>query len=224
MSTANGSVAWRLVVKDLYLHRWLVVVTLASGIASLLVSGIDKADNVRTGPNLGLLLFITTVVAFGIFVPMTGILKERQDRSQLWVLSLPISPRGYAQAKVWASLIAFLVPWLLLTGIVIVAETLAGRSGGLGVFLVMMTFFLAAFCLLVALVVVTMSEAWAIAGILASNVAVTVFLTKVLTLPGIAGGSGFTPRILTVLALELALIAVALGLALTLPARKKDFV
>lgn len=224
MNIVNGSVAWRLVVKDLYLHRWLVVVALVSGIASLVVSGLDEGDHVKTGPNLGFLLFITTVVAFGIFVPMTGILKERQDRSQLWVLSLPIAPSGYARAKVWASLIAFLVPWLLLTGFVVVAEVLAGRGGGLPFFLSMMTFFLATFCLLVALVVITMSEAWAIVGILASNVAVTVFLTKVSALPGLAGRSGFTPELLVVFALELALIALALGLAITLPSRKKDFI
>ena len=66
----------------------------------------------HTGLNIGILLFMTTVIAFGVFLPMLGILKERLDRSQLFVLSLPMSAGAVLVAKVRAALIAFLVPWL----------------------------------------------------------------------------------------------------------------
>ena len=230
VTPTNRSIVGRLVAKDLYFCRWLIAGTLIAGVLSLAISRLSTADNAATGPNLGIILFITTIIAFGVSLPMVAILKERQDRSQLFVLSLPVSPAQYSIAKVSAALIAFLVPWLVLTAGVVVATALsAGPHGGVPFFVAMMTFFLASFCLLMAVVVVTMSEMVAVAGILLTNVAVTVFLVKVGRLPGVAGRSQdavatWSPTILTILALEIAAILLALGLAFYLPSRKRDFV
>lgn len=223
------SIVGRLVAKDLYLYRWLIASALIAGVVSLVISRFSEGDNVDTGLNIGIFLFMTTIIAFGIFIAMFGILKERQDKSQLFVLSLPVSPAQYSMAKVWAALIAFLVPWLVLTAGVVVATVLSGGpNGGIPFFVLMMTFFLTNFCLLMAVVVITMSELWSIAGILITNVSVTPFLAKVGNLPGVAGRSQdalatWSPTILTVLGIEIALILLSLGLAFYLPSRKKDF-
>src|SRR5262245_1361248 len=109
------SIVSRLIAKDLYLYRWLIVGALIAGMASLFISRYSGGDNVTTGLNVGILMFMSTVIAFGIAISMIGILKERQDKSQLFVLSLPVSTRQYSIAKVGAALIAFLVPWFVLT-------------------------------------------------------------------------------------------------------------
>jgi ABC-2 type transport system permease protein len=226
----NRSIVGRLIAKDLYLYRWLIAGALLAAVASLVLSGFDEGDNVRTGLNLGFLLFITTIIAFGIAIAMLVILKERQDRSQLFVLSLPVSTAQYAIAKVLAALAAYLVPWLALTAGVVVLTVASGRPhGGIPFFVLMMTLFLGNFCLLMAVIVITMSERWAVAGILLTNVAVTVFLVEIGNLPGVAGRAEdavatWSPTVLTVLAVEVVWILLSLGLAFALPSRKKDFV
>mgnify|MGYP001558662857 CR=1 FL=1 len=230
MTPARRSIVGRLVAKDLYLYRWLITGALVGGVLSLVLSHFSEGDNVSTGPNVGILLFMTTIIAFGIFVAMFGILKERQDKSQLFVLSLPVSPAHYFAAKTWAALLAFLVPWVVLTVGVVALTALSGQpQGPIPFFVVMMTFFLGNFCLLLALVVNTKSELAAIAGVLITNVSVTLFLVQVGRLPGVAehrlgAAAVWSPAILTVLGVELALILLSLGLAFYLPSRKKDLV
>jgi hypothetical protein len=229
MIPSRPSILGRLVAKDLYLYRWLILATLVAGVVSLVLTRFGEGDGVSTGPNLGFLLFLTVVIAFGVSLPML-VLKEHQTRSELFVLSLPVSAAQYSFAKVAAALVAFLVPWTALTGGVVVL-TLAGPApdGGLPFFVALMTFLLGNFCLLTALAVITRSELATIAGILVTNVSVTVFLIQLGRLPGVAGRSRdaaatWSPQILTVLAVELALILLSLALAFYLPSRRKDSV
>jgi ABC-type transport system involved in multi-copper enzyme maturation permease subunit len=226
----NKSIVGRLIAKDLYAYRWLIAAAFVAGVASLVLSSTSEGDNVSTGPNLGIILFMTTIIAFGIFIPMIGILKERQDKSQLFVLSLPVSAAQYSFAKVLAALIAFLGPWLVLTAGVVVLTLRSDRPhGGIPFFVVTMTFFLVTFCVLMTVVVTTMSEVWSVIGILMTNVSVTLFLFKVGRLPGVAGRAQdavatWSPTILVLLGIEIVLILASLALALFLPSRKRDFV
>lgn len=220
------TVVARLVAKDLYLYRWLIAGALAAGVASLALTGRGGGEG---GFDLGFLLFLTTVIAFGVFVPMLGIFKERQDHTELFVLSLPLSPGHYAASKVVGALAVYLGPWLALTGGVVALTLATDRpDGGLPFFVATMGFLLASFCTLTALVAVTRAEVWAFAGILATNVAVTPFLVYLGRLPGVAGRgqeavATWSREIAAVLALEGLWILVALGLALWLPTRRHDF-
>ncbi len=184
----NRSIVGRLIAKDLYLYRGLIAAALLAGVAALVLSRFSEGDNVTTGLNLGFLLFITTIIAFGIGIVMLVVLKERQDKSQLFVLSLPISTAQYSLVKVLSALCAYLVPWLVLTaGVVVLTAVSALPDGGLPFFVAMMAFFLANFCLLLAVIAITLSELWAVVGILVTNLSVTLFLVNVGKLPGVAG-------------------------------------
>lgn len=227
MTTTTRAVLGRLVVKDLYLFRWLILGAVVAGVVSL---ALTIRGGSGEGLNFGFVLYLTTIITFGILVPMLGILKERQDRSRLFILSLPISPAGYVVAKVTSTLAVFVVPWLALTGGV-VALTLVtdGPAGALPFFVVLMGFLLGNFATLTALVASTKSELWAVAGILATNVSVTPFLIHLGKLPGVAGQSGqaaatWSPEVLTLLAIEAVWILVALAAAFLIPTRKHDFV
>lgn len=229
MTGSRPSITGRLILKDLYLYRWLIAGALLAGLASLVLSRFVEGDGVDTGPNLGFLLFLTTIIAYGVSLPMI-VLKEHQNRSELFVLSLPVSPAQYSFAKVAAALVAFLVPWTALTaGVVALTALSPAPDGGIPFFVAVMTFLLGNFCLLTALTVVTRSEIAAIAGILVTNVSVSLFLFRLGRLPGVAGrfqdaSATWSPQILTVLVIELALILLSLALALYLPSRRKDSV
>ena len=229
-NAVSQSIVGRLIAKDLYLYRGLVGGTLVAGIVSLVLMRFSPGDGVSTGPNFGFLLFLTTIIAFGVSIPMLSILKEHQVRSHLFVLSLPVSPAQYSIAKVVAALLAFLVPWIALTGGVVVVTALSGAPrGGIPFFVALMTFLLSNFCVLLALVVITLSELWGVVGILVTNVSVTLFLFQLGKLVDISDRSGeaaatWSPALLAVLGGELALIALALGLAFYLPSRRRDFV
>ena len=94
----SKSIVWRLIAKDLYLYRWLIAGTLLVGLASIFVSNAGGAF--RT---IAFILVVTCIVALGVFLGIFCVLTERQTRSVLFVLSLPVSPMQYTMAKVAAS-------------------------------------------------------------------------------------------------------------------------
>lgn len=220
----NRSIVARLIAKDLYLYRWLIIGTLCAGLASILLSGADGAIG-----NIGGILFVTCILVLGVFLAMHSLLTERQSKSLIFVLSLPISPMQYTTAKVAACLIAFLIPWTVLTG-TIVGITLAfdpPTDGTLPFKITMMVFLLSNFCILIAVALITGSEVWGAVGIIATNTSVPVFLSSVL--PAITDDSRgsvpvWSPAILTTLGVEAAVIALSLGLAFYIQSRRKDFV
>lgn len=221
------SITRRLIAKDLYLYRWFVAAALLAGGLAVILMPAKPGDG--DGVNLGFIVFITAVIALGIFIALYGLLKERQDKSLQFVLGLPLSAAQYAAAKVAAALIAFGVPWVILTlGITVLTFASDGApDGAIPPFLAMMAFFLANFCLLLALVLATMSEAWAIAGILITNTAVPVVLGVIFGLPGIAEQRQqealvWTPEILAVIVISVAVAVVSLALALYIRSRKRD--
>ncbi len=200
------------------MYRWVMVGALAAGVVSLIVSVVDGRDNVTTGLNIGFLLFITTVITFGVIVAMFGILRERQDHSQLFVLSLPISAAQYARAKVSAAAAAFLIPWSLLTAGVVGLTMATGQpTDGLPFFVALMLFFLCNFCLLTAVIVITMSEIWAIVGILVTNTSVTLFLVNIAD-----WNLGWDSTLAGIVSVELAVAMSSIAMAIYVPSRRRD--
>jgi len=220
----SHSVVVRLIAKDLYLYRWLVIGTVVAGLVSLFLAGIDGAVG-----QIGVILLITSMVVLGVFLAIYGLLTERSSRSLLFVLSLPISPMQYAASKVVACLIAFLIPWLVITAALIAAPLVfeTSSAGSLPPSMVMMALFLANFCILIAIALTTGSELWAVVGIITTNTSIPVFLGTVL--PVMTGDiSGpvaiWSPAIVITLTVLTAMIVISLGLAFQVQSRRKDFV
>lgn len=218
------SVLGLLIRRDLRRFRsWMLAATVL-GLIALVLWREDPADGQTTGVNIGMLLYITTLIAYGIFVAMLGLLQEAKDQSRLFLLSLPVSPAQYSAAKVWAAVIAYLLPWSLLLLTALLAPDPGAR---LPIFVLMMGSFLCLFCLLLCLVAVTLSERWSIVGILVGNLSVPLFLTWLGKLAAASGagdppGSTWTAPLLGLLLLQGLLVLLAVGLALYLPARRRD--
>jgi ABC-2 type transport system permease protein len=222
----SNSIMWRLIRKDLYLYRWLIGGALVAGLASLVITGLN--DMSRT---IGFILLLTSIVALGVFIAIYGIMTERKEKTLLFVLSLPISTTQYTVAKVASSLIAFLIPWLVLTVTMVVLTVTIDQAldGRLPFTITMMFFFLANYCVLIAVLLISGTEVWAVVGIVFTNVLVSVYLTTVQRLPGIGEHvdgpiAVWSPTIFTILGLEAAVIVLSLGLTFFIQSRKKDFV
>jgi hypothetical protein len=222
----NGSIVWRLIAKDLYLYRWLIAGALVAGLASLPVAGREGAVG-----NIGLILMMTAIIAMGIFVAMYGVMTERQSKSLLFVLSLPISPMQYSIAKVTASVIAFSIPWVaVLVTTVGIAVAFEPRPDGHIPFLVaLMVFMFANFAFLLMLLLITRSEYWAIAGILGTNFGVAAYMNIVPRVLGLSettelADAVWSPAILTTIGIEIAVVLLSLAIAFYVQAKRTDHV
>lgn len=222
----SASVVMRLIAKDLYLYRWFALFGTLAGLATLPLMGAGSASLA----NLGTIVFITTVIVTGVFIAMFGVLKERQDKSLLFVLSLPVSPIQAVAAKLAAALTGFIVPWLVLTvvPVALIAGSDVTPDGRIVSFVTLMAFFLANFCVLLALVAVSPNERWAIAALIVTNIAASCFVIVLPQLPWIAEYrqaevAVWSTNVLMLIGACLATALAAPSLALWVLSRKRDW-
>ena len=217
------TVVGHLIRKDLFLYRWLIVGTVLVGLASIVLSG--NAGAVGAGAQI---LLVTSVVVLGVFLAVHGVISERQTRSLLFALSLPISPTQYTVAKVVAGLVAFMIPWSILTA-AIVGLTHAFNPAGAGALpfsVAVMGLLLTNFCILTAIGLISGSELWSVVGIIATNTSVPVFMTAMVPrlTPAIDGAVAvWSGPIVVTLVAELVIAVLALASALIVQSRRTDF-
>lgn len=222
----KSSIMTRLILKDVYMNRMFISGSLLAVFLSLFVASLSE-----TGFNIGGLMFITTMVVLGIFVAMYGVIRERENNSWLFVVSLPISVRQYFVAKLVAAMISFLLPWgLSLLATVLVVVWVEGLPNGLlPFFVLLMLFFFHNFAIFLAVALVTKSEAWVGATIVITNTSITLFLFFIHSLPSIRENlegpvAVWSSEVFAVIFYELAVIVSVLGFALFVQSRRHDFV
>jgi ABC-2 type transport system permease protein len=165
-----------------------------------------------------------------IFLVLANVTGEKKDKVRLFVLSLPISTAQYTVAKMVANLIAFFVPWLVLTaGSLIVIAFTTIPDGLMPITLAVCTYLLAYFCVLLGAAIVSESQFGPGAVILAGNVSLNFVIAGLFRMRSIgAHASGNTAvwgsEVFAILAIELVVGALALVLAFAHQSRRKDFV
>jgi ABC-type transport system involved in multi-copper enzyme maturation permease subunit len=216
----------RLILKDWYFLRWAIAGYLGAGALGLFLLG----NGGEGAFYAGCVLLITVLIAVGIHVAMATVVGERTEQTLPFVMSLPISPEEYATAKILANLVIYLVPWLaLMLGAIGVIKGRAGVPDGLIPFLtVVMVELFASYALLLAVAVVSESQAWTIGATVLGNLGFQAFLYFVGHLPGMAAANAgptavWSPSILAILAVEVITIIAAIGVAFWLQRRKEDF-
>ena len=216
----------RLVAKELYLNRWMMagtaVATVLAAIACLFG---------RMAFNIGALAWMTAIIACGVMLAIYGVAQERKEQSLQFVLSLPVSIRGYVFAKTAGLLLSYLVPWLVATAaaIVLVLASPAVPDGLLPYVVVLSGFLLANFSVVLCAALHTRSEAAMIATIVLTNMGVSIFMFIVGALPAIRDHlTGPVPvwnsTIFNVLLIELLVLAIAVALPLATAGRRRDFI
>ena len=215
----------RLILKDWYLQRWMILGALGGGAAAL---GI-VATGAKAAFILGLVLLVSILIAIGAHLAVSTMVEERKNQTLAFVMSLPISYREYTAAKILGNLIIFLVLWLALVLGSLALLMLAPKSHGLIPYAaIMATEILVSTCLIIAVALITESQGWTIGAIMVGNLALNGIGYWVAHIPSIAKGMEgssiqWSPAASALLFGEFSAIALLLGFTFFFQARKKDF-
>jgi hypothetical protein len=219
-----NSLTRRLIAKDLYLQRGLIGIAVVAGLVSLVI-----AAEGRMRFNIGMIAWITTVIAFGIMVTMQGLISERKERAQLFVLSLPLSHGDYVRTKMLALLACYVPGWIVLSGgAVVLLLVMPNLPDGMVPYAILLcVYMLANFAVVLCGALHTNSEGAMTALIVVTNMCVSLFIFAIFAIRGIADHfQGATPvwngAFWTVLAIELLVFALAVTLPYLVAARRRD--
>lgn len=214
----------KLVAKELYVYRWLMLGGTAAGLCGLLSAAAGDV-----GFNIGFIVWLTAVIALGVMLALFGVASERKERSLLFMLSLPLSPAGYVRAKVLGLLACFVLPWVLLSagalGLIVVVP---GIADGLLPFAVLLcVFLLLNYSVVLCAALHIRSEAAMGGVIIVTNMAVSLFMMGVGRVPDMGANMAkadpvWNTAFWMLLAAELALTLLALALPLFVAARRRD--
>ena len=221
----NYAMVKRLVLKDWYLQRYTIAVSLAGGAVSL---GI-----IATGGNVafffGVILLITALIAMGAQLAISTIVTERKEQTLAFVMSLPISYREYTTSKILGNVIIFLVLWLSMVAASLSLLLYAPKTHGLVPYTaIMATEILLGTCVTLAAALISESQGWTIAAIMVGNLAVNGVGFWVAHIDSIARGMWgssvhWTPAASALLFAEFLIIILLLVFTFFFQSRKKDF-
>lgn len=222
----TGSITRQLIAKDLYIHRRAILVYLAVGflsVALLLFGGGGL------GFLLGAILLIGVLSAGAIHIVMVSVIGERSDKTLSFVMSLPVSPAGYALAKIASASVMFLAIWLALAAAVLgTIYTTGFPDGWAPAASIILLQLVVTFAVILSAALVSESQGWTVAAIIASIIAMNILVPLVLRMPevdqNLSGSTAvWTQGIVQILAVQLGLVATILGITTLLQARKTDF-
>jgi ABC-2 type transport system permease protein len=221
----NYAMVRRLILKDWYLNRWMILASIPLGLAALAI--------VLTGKQIAFMLCIILlcmiIIGVGAQLAVVTTVNERKEQTLAFIMSLPVSFREYTAAKILANLIIFLIPWLLLTAGALGVLLLPGATHGLVPYTAIMAVeMLVTTCLIVVSGIITESQAWATVGIFASSLGVNALGYFFAHLHGISrymwgNQVHWSPTAWIVLCAELLTVPLLLGLTFFIQSRKTDF-
>jgi ABC-2 type transport system permease protein len=216
-----------LFLKDLFLSRWPLFGYLVGGLLSAVVACLPS----EAAGYIGFIMMITMTIAAGIHLIGVLLLAESIDMTRAFVMSLPVSLLDYSIAKISVALVAFLIPWLAMLASLTVANFVVPEAKpGIVAFLVLVfLFMLVGFCLQLVTAVVTESVGWTIVVMVLGNVLLNLFLKMLFEHPIISELNkrevlSWPPIVLQIMAIEVVVIFVALGLAFLFQIRQRDLV
>jgi ABC-type transport system involved in multi-copper enzyme maturation permease subunit len=220
----NRALIVRLILKDWYLSRTLLMLIVAGGTLSIGVLYLPGNISV-----IGLVTSLMTAIFLSVLLPLQTVVNERKNHNLAFVMSLPISPMEYTAAKVLGNLSAFLVLWAVIAIGVIGTIARAGVFGGvipLATMAALSPF--VTFCLLLAVSIVVESEMWSMLTMGATNCAYS-FWFLLFRIPGFGENlkspvAIWSRPILLILAGQITVIVGALVLTFYLQSRKRSFV
>ncbi len=220
----NRALVMQLVKKDWYLSRHTLVLCAVAGIFAVSILYLRN----EVAGFVGLSSALIVLVLVSLFLPMNTMVNERKKQNVAFVMSLPISPMEYTAAKIISNLSGFFMVWAVITAAVI--GTFAGSFAGLiPVTLIVALWPFVAFSVLLGVAIVVDSEFWAIATMSVFNISYTFTWYFLIRLPGIrehlrSPEPVWSDAVQGLLAGEIIVIVLALGLTVFLQAKKRSFI
>ena len=235
----NARVIGRLIAKDCSLMRVpIAVYTIAAILGLILTVGFGTA-----GRGAGITLALNVLIGVSFHVMLGPVLGERERKTLAFVMSLPVTPRDYAVAKLLSSFVLFLIPaTIAATSLVFLSpvdvframavsdrSVLAHVAGWVGYYGIVLGAWLLFFSVVLAAAIVSESIGWTIAVLTGLIFVVGNLVLQLAPAIGWIGRylralSRGGPALPATLAVEVAGIALVVALMLALQGRKTSFV
>jgi hypothetical protein len=221
----NRALVCRLVSKDWYLSRTLLLGVIVAGTLSVVLLYRGGAVGMT-----GIIAALIALIMLSNLIPQLTVVNERKQQNLAFVMSLPISPTEYTVSKVLGNTVAFVVPWMAIAGTVLVTVARIPNAGGvlpLGVVAALAPF--VTFCVLLCVAIVSESELWTMVTMAATNVAYSFGWWGLMQIPGmreqLEGGTAvWRGPMLGIISTQVAVIVLALALTFYLQSRKRSFI
>lgn len=223
----RGSLVGQLIWKDWQLGRLPTLIAMVWGAAALAIVPWGSQNNKVVG---GVLLFLPLIL-MAHMLPLLGIGNERKKQNLAFLMSLPVSFIQYTTSKLISSLVIFLIPWVtLVSAAVLLVETRGVvPRGGIPVLMILALMPFLGFCLITCAALVGETEGWGIAAnVFCSSTygLAWYFMMQIPSLMGPASGPvpSWNATALSIIAGEVVVSLMLLGLTYFLQSRKRDFV
>lgn len=217
----------QLVLKDWQLYRRLIIFTVEGGAVALALLLFRR----QTPAVLGSIFFFTALILVSSLLPNVSVMNERKKQTLPFMMSLPISSIQYTTAKLLATIGIFLTPWVALAAAAV--WLIAGRGifphGVVPVTVILLLLPFLGCCIVTGVTLVGETEGWYIAANVVCNSSYGLAWYFIVSTPALARDlfskvAVWSPTVLTVLAVEFALIVLTLALTFYLQSRKRDFI
>jgi len=222
---SDAAMVRRLIIKDWQVYQK----QLAGFVAGLLLALGLVGMGTPWLASAGALLLLVLLLVVGSYAIQSSVMVERKQQTQPFVMSLPVTPMDVFWGKLLANLVIYLVPFLLVSGGLLVLVLTTPRPDGAVPWLVVVTLFmLAHFCLSLCMVIAVDSEGWNVFAMLALMTLIGPFLYWVTWMQGIREHMQgdvivWSPQVLALIGGELAVIGIAILFAGWVHARKTSF-
>lgn len=223
----NSFMIKKLIAKDWYFNRYIMLAYFVGGLIAL---GVMFSGGTTTF-TIGSILLVTAIISLGCHLVMGTVVQERTNQTLAFIMSLPVSVRDYTAAKLFANITVFLVPWMLLSAFLlsIMSTSQIGSGGAVPIFTLMLFWMVITYLIMLGTALVSESEGWTIVAMAVCNTAFTLVFMGLNAIEGIGGELLKQPEViwtgasLSVLAAEVAAIALILSLTFYFQSRKTDF-
>lgn len=219
------SIVRQLILKDLYLLRWISAGAMAAGVVAAGMMALSPLPM-----HAGGVLLICALIVLNIFLVMNGVVQERKEKVALFVLSLPVSPTQYVAAKVAANTIAFAVPWLIVTlATIAVIDVSQIPNGFVPIWTAVLSYLFFYYCVLLAVGLNTESTGWHATAITIGNISVNFLIMLLFSLRSVriyGGGptTVWTADMVSLVVAELLGGVAVLAIAIYIHSRRTEFV
>lgn len=222
----SNSIVKQLVLKDLQILRIPTFCWWLGGMASVLVA-------IFGGSALGtasFILFVTCMAGAGVHAAMLSTVEERREQVLAFIMSLPISVREYTSAKLIANMICFGIVWLTLSAasFVVFLGDEGLPDGTRPLLVIILLGILLAYTIILATGLIFEALGPTIVATVAANIGTQIYIWIIAELQGIRAYIGsdeavWNSTVVSVLAIQAAVIVALLAGTYFLQARKTDF-
>lgn len=214
----------KLVIKDWHLTRKIIAMYMGGAILALSFISLGEAAFYMAS-----VLLICMLIGLGNHQIAITLINERKEQTLPFIMTLPISPRDYAAAKLIANISIFLIPWLIiLLGLIGVIYTTGIANGLIPYSVIFCTFFLLNYFLTWAIGMAVESEGGVIFVMVFLNCLTSPFMYVLGKTPALMSNIQGQEAIwnstsIGILSAEILLALLALAVAFFIQSRKKTF-